>query len=471
MIVVGILIGSGIFIVSAESARLVGAAGWLLVVWALAGLMTITGCQCGAELAAMLPRAGGQYVFLREAYGPAPAFLFGWALFLVIQTGKIAAVAVAFATFSGVLIPWVSVDRYIIEPIVLGRYAASVSTQQLVAILVILLLTALNTRGLQVGKRIQNPLTVVKTAALIAMIVLGLTAGWNRDGALASSSWWEPTANGWTPHQARPGLEVTGAPALVLLLGLGMVGPLFAQTGWANVTFTGGEVRNPGRNLPRALVGGTAIVVALYLLANLAYVATLPLAGIQHAPQNRVATAMMQAILGTGGAFAMAAAIMISTFSANNGLILAGARVYYAIARDGLFFGPAGKVNARHVPAVALLTQGLWASLLVLPRTVTTDSTGSVVYGNVYTQLLEYIISTELVFYALMVGAVIVLRRTRPTTDRPYRAIGYPVTPLIYVSIALLVIMDLAYLAPTTSGIGFLLVLSGIPVYLVRRSR
>jgi basic amino acid/polyamine antiporter, APA family len=470
MIVVGILIGSGIFIVSAESARLVGATGWLLVVWVLAGLLTITGCQCGAELAAMLPRAGGQYVFLREAYGPSSAFLFGWALFLIIQTGKIAAVAVAFAAFSGVLIPWISVNRYVLEPIGLGRYAVSMSTQQLVAILVILLLTAVNTRGLQVGKQIQNSLTFVKTAALIGMIVLGLTAGWDRDGALVSSSWWDPTANGWTPQQARPGLEVTGAAAFVLLLGLAMVGPLFAQTGWANVTFTGGEVRNPGRNLPRALVGGTAIVVTLYLLANLAYAVTLPLAGIQHAPQNRVATAMMQAILGTGGALVMATVVMISTFSANNGLILAGARVYYAMARDGLLFDRAGTVNARHVPAVALVAQGLWASLLVLPRTVTTDSAGSILYGNVYTQLLEYIISAELVFYALMVGAVIVLRRARPAVDRPYRTIGYPVTPLIYISIALLLIVDLAYLAPTTSGMGFLLVLSGIPVYLVRRS-
>ena len=235
------------------------------------------------------------------------------------------------------------------------------------------------------------------------------------------------------------------------------------------MTFTGGEIRNPGRNLPRALVVGTTIVVTLYLLANLAYAATLPLADIQYAPQNRVGTAMMQAILGTSGALVMAAAIVISTFSCNNGLILAGARVYYAMARDGLFFSPAGTVNARHVPAVALLTQGVWASLLILPRTVRADSAGSIVYGNIYTQLLEYIISTELVFYALMIGAVIVLRRRRPAADRPYRTIGYPVTPLIYISIALLLVVDLAYLAPATSGMGFLLVVSGIPVYLVRR--
>ena len=470
MIVIGILIGSGIFIVSAESARLVGATGWLLVVWALAGLMTVTGSQCGAELAAMLPRAGGQYVYLREAYGPAVAFLFGWALFLIIQTGKIAAVAVAFATFSGVWMPWIAVDHYLVEPIRFGRYAVSLSTQQLLAIAVILILTAVNTRGLKVGARIQTSLTLVKTAAFIGMIVLGLTIGWNHGGALLSASWWDPTANGWTPEQARPGLEATGALAFVLLLGLSMVGPLFAQTGWANVTFTGGEVRNPGRNLPRALIGGTAMVVTLYLLANLAYAATLPLDAIQHAPQNRVGTAMMEAILGTAGASVMAAAIMISTFSANNGLILAGARVYYAMARDGLLFDRAGTLNTRHVPAVALVTQGLWASLLTLPRTVRTDSAGSVVYGNVYTQLLEYIISAELIFYALMVGAVIVLRRARPAAERPYRAIGYPLPALIYISMALLLIVDLAYLAPTTSGMGLLLVLSGIPVYLVRRT-
>ena len=282
----------------------------------------------------------------------------------------------AFASFSGVLIPWISADRYVVDPIALGRYAVSVSTQQLIAIAVILLLTAVNTRGLNVGKRIENTLTFVKVAALFTLIVIGLTAGLNPNGALLSSSWWSPTANGWSPQQARPDLDVVGGSALVLLLGLAMVGPMFAQTGWANVTFTGGEIRNPGRNLPRALTVGTAIVVTLYLLANLAYAATLPLASIQQAAQNRVGTAMMEAIFGTGGAIVMAVVIMISTFSANNGLILAGARVYYAMARDGLFFGRVGTVNARHVPAVALVTQGFWASLLTLPRTVTTGLPG-----------------------------------------------------------------------------------------------
>lgn len=472
MIVVGILIGSGIFIVSAESSRLVGAPGWLLLVWLLAGLMTITGSQCCAELAAMMPRAGGQYVFLREAYGPGVAFSFGWALFLITQTGAIAAVAVAFASFSGVLIEWISPSIFLVEPIVFGRYAISLSTQQLIAILSIVVLTVINMQGLKAGKLIQNTLGFTKTIALIGLIILGLFIGWNNRSSAFTSSWWNSWANGWTAQQARTNLELDGGFALVLLLGLAMVGPIFSQSGWNNVTFTGAEVRQPERNLPAALFKGTAIVVTLYLLANLAYVVTLPLEDIQQASQNRVGTAMMQAIIGAPGAVIMAAAIMISTFGTNNGLILAGARVYYAMACDKLFFARVGKVNAKHVPAVALVTQCVWASLLTLPRTVTTNAaTGDVTYGNLYTQLLEYKISADLIFFGLMVGAVIVLRRKAPGVDRPYRTIGYPVTPLIYICLAALLILDLAYLAPTTSGISYLLVLSGIPVYLIWRDR
>jgi APA family basic amino acid/polyamine antiporter len=471
MIVIGSMIGSGIFITSAESARLVGAPGWLLAAWALAGVLTITGALCCAELAAMMPRAGGQYVFLRAAYGPATGFLFGWSLLLVIQTGTIAAVAVAFANFMGVLTSKVSATSFIIEPIVLGRYAISLSTQQLVAIAVILLLTATNTRGLNTGRIIQNTFTFTKTAALISLIIAGLALGWNEESAAYTSSWWDPWANGWSPQSSQSDLAVTGALALAGLLGRAMVGPLFAQSAWNNVTFTGGEVRDPGRTLPRALLVGCLTVVVLYLLANLAYVVTLPFAGIQNAPQNRVATATIQAILGAPGAIIMALAIMISTFGCNNGLILAGARVYYAMARDHLFFARVGTLNARHVPAVALIMQGAWAALLTLPRTVTRDPhTGAVVYGNVYTQLLEYIVSADLVFYALMVGAVIVMRRKAPDMARPYRTFGYPLVPLIYIAIAGLLILDLAYLAPLTSGLGYLLVLTGLPVYLVWRA-
>ena len=476
MIVVGSMIGSGIFITSAESARLVGSPGWLLAAWALAGVLTITGALCCAELAAMWPRAGGQYVFLREAYGPSIGFLFGWSLFLVIQTGTIAAVAVAFANFMGVLTDEVSADKFLFAPHVFGKYAISLSTQQLVAIVMILLLTATNTRGLKTGKVIQNTFTFTKTAALIGLILVGLFLGWNDQSAAYTSSWWRPWENGWKPSATQVGFEplTQGALllALVMLLGRAMVGPLFAQSAWNNVTFTAGEVRDPGRNLPRALLWGCALVVGLYLLANLAYVVTLPLTGIQTAPQNRVATATMQAIFGPRGTIVMAVAIMISTFGCNNGLILAGARVYYAMARDNLFFKRVGVVNARSVPAVALITQGIWAALLTLPRTVTKDpGTGAVTYGNVYTQLLEYIVSADLVFYILMVGAVIVMRFKAPSLERPYRTIGYPFVPIVYIVIAALFVLDLAYLVPSTSGIGYLIVLTGIPIYFIWRRR
>ena len=469
-IVVGSMVGSGIFIVSAESSRLVGAPGWLLVAWAIAGLMTITGALCCAELAAMMPRAGGQYVFLREAYGPGTAFLFGWSFLLVIQTGTIAAVAIAFANFMGVLTDRVSATTYVIAPIVFGGYALSLSTQQLVAVAMILLLTLANTRGLRLGKLIQNVFTVTKTAALSALIAVGLLLGWNSASAAHTSSWWNPWANGWNAAAIQPDIAVTGVFALAMLVGRAMVGPLFAQSAWNNVTFTGGEVREPGRNLPRALLIGCVVVVALYLLANLAYVVTLSLADIQQAEQNRVATAVMRAIFGAPGTVLMAVAIMISTFGANNGLILAGARVSYAMARDGLFFSRVGTLNAHHVPAAALIAQGAWAAILTLPRTVTVDpQTGAVIYGNVYTQLLEYIVPADLVLYVLMVGAVIVMRHKAPGVERPYRTRGYPVVPGIYMTLAMLLILDLAYLAPSTSGIGYLLVLTGVPFYLAWR--
>lgn len=487
MIVVGSMIGSGIFITSAESSRLVGSPGWLLAAWALAGVLTITGALCCAELAAMWPRAGGQYVFLREAYGPATGFLFGWGLFLIIQTGTIAAVAVAFANFSGVLVDWISGDRFlipqfvVIKPFTIGQlsfngYAVSLSTQQLVAILMILFLTFINTRGLQTGKVIQNTFTFTKTAALLGLIVVGLLLGWNGASAAYTSSWWASWENGWRPTAAQvwfePSTQGLAVLALVMMLGRAMVGPLFAQSAWNNVTFTAGEIRDPGKNLPRALLIGCAIVVTLYLLANLAYVVTLPLVGIQTAPQNRVATAVMQAVLGPSGTILMALAIMISTFGCNNGLILAGARVYYAMARDGLFFKRVDSLNAHHVPAIALVAQGIWASLLVLPRTVTRNpQTGAYTYGNVYTQLLEYIVSADLIFYILMVGAVIVMRRKAPEIERPYRTIGYPVVPWIYIVLAGLFVIDLAILAPSTSGIGYLLVFTGIPIYFIWRKR
>jgi basic amino acid/polyamine antiporter, APA family len=420
-----------------------------------------------------MPRAGGVYVFLREAYGPALGFLFGWTLFLVVQTGTIAAVAIAFARFLGVFVPSVAGDHYLVAPIVLlPGYAIGLSTEQLVAILLIALLTFSNTRGLRVGKIVQNSFTFTKTAALIGVIVIGLIFGWKANCAALASHWWDATANGWSAQAAQPGFAIIGGLAIALLFGKAMVGPLFAQTAWTNVTFIGSEVREPGRNLSRALLYGCGIVVVLYVLANVAYIASLPLAEIQNVPQNRVAVAMMRTIFGAPGVLVMAAAIMISTFGCNNGLILAGARVYYAMARDNLFFHKVGTTNRFHVPAFALVVQAIWTALLTLPRTVTTNAeTGTPTFGNVYTQLLEYIVSADLIFYVLLVAAVIVLRRKNPTTERPYRTWGYPVVPILSIALAAVLIFDLAYLAPSTSGIGILIVLTGVPVYFLWRRR
>jgi APA family basic amino acid/polyamine antiporter len=472
MIVMGSMIGSGIFITSAESARLIGAPGWLLLAWAVAGLMTITGALCCSELATMMPRAGGVYVFLREAYGPPLGFLFGWTLFLVVQTGTIAAVAIAFAKFFGVFVPAVASDNYLVAPISLGHsYAISLSMEQLVAISLIALLTWTNTRGLQIGKIVQNTFTFAKTAALATVVAIGLSLGWNANSAALRSTWWDAWANGWSPQAAQPGFTIVGGLALALLFGKAMVGPLFAQTAWTNVTFIGSEVRDPARNLVRALLFGCGSVVGLYLLANVAYLAVLPFSEIQHAPQNRVAVAMMNAIFGHPGAMCMAAAIMISTFGCDNGLILAGARVYFAMARDGLFFKKIATTNVHHVPAAALVAQGIWTALLTFPRTMSTSSAGTVTYGNVYTQLLEYIVSADLLFYLLLVAAVIVLRKKSPAAERPYRTWGYPIVPIMSILLAALLIVDLAWIAPATSGIGILIVLTGIPVYLAWRTR
>ena len=472
MIVIGSMIGSGIFITSAESARLGGAPGWLLLAWGIAGLLTITGALCCSELATMMPRAGGVYVFFREAYGPATGFLYGWALFLVIQTGTVAAVAIAFAKFLGVFVPGVSPDNYLFtnEPLSLGGgYAISLSTQQLVAIGLIALLTWTNTRGLKLGTFVQNVFTFAKTAALGGVVIVGLLLGWSATSAARTSAWWDSWANGWSPQMAQPGFTFAGGLALILIFGKSMVGPLFAQTAWTNITFLGSEVRDPGRNLVRALLIGSGMVVILYVLANVSYLALLSFREIQHAPQDRVAVAAMSAVFGNSGALWMAAAIMISTFGCNNGLILAGARVYFAMARDGLFFKKVATTNSHHVPSAALIAQGIWTALLTLPLTEKTNAaTHAMSYGNVYTQLLEYIVPADLIFYALMVAAVMVLRRRLSLAERPYRMWGYPALPVMSILLAALLIVDLAWLAPTTSGIGVLIVLSGVPVYFLR---
>ncbi len=470
-VVVGSMIGSGIFIVSAESMRLLASPGWLLVAWSVAGLITITGALCCAELATMMPRAGGVYVFLREAYGRPMGFLFGWSLFLVVQTGTIAAVAIAFARFLGVFFPAIAGDHYLISPLLLGRgYALSLSTEQLAAVLLVAVLTGTNCAGLSVGKMVQNVFTFAKTGALAAVIVIGLAYALIHGGSHDNVSWWNPWTNGWNPAAVQTGIGLTGGLAFAVIFGKALIGPVFAQTAWTNITFLGSEVRDPGRNLARALLLGCGLVVIFYVLANLAYVLVLPAQDIAHAPQNRVAVAMMQQIFGAPGARLMAAAIVVSTFGCNNGLIMAGARVSYAMAKDGLFFKQLAKTNSRRVPAAALLAQGVWTALLTLPRTVTSaPASAKPLYGNVYTQLLEYIVSADLLFYVLLVVAVIILRKTQPEADRPFATFGYPWIPICSSILGFALMADVAWLAPTTSGIGILIVLSGLPAYLLWR--
>jgi APA family basic amino acid/polyamine antiporter len=470
MLVAGSMIGSGIFIVSADIARLVGSAGWLLVVWAVTGVLTIVAALSYGELAAMMPRAGGQYVYLREAYSPLWGFLYGWTLFLVIQTGTIAAVAVAFARFLGVFTDAVSPTRWIVPPIMLSqRYAVSLSTQQLVAIVIIFLLTIVNTRGLELGKLIQNVFTSAKTLSLMALIALGIFVGRNADALHANF------ANFWTPTAVSPITSdlpfigavsaAGGALGMLIAICVGQVGSLFSSDAWNNITFTAGEVRDPRRNIPLSLLFGTALVITLYLLANVAYLCVLPLEKIQHAPDDRVGTAAMEVMFGGAGAGIMAVAIMISTFGCCNGLILAGARVYYAMAQDGLFFKATARLNSKHVPAIALVLQGIWTAVLVLPRTRSVDANGAVTYGNLYSNLLDYIIFAALIFYVLTIAGVFVLRRKRPDAERPYRALGYPVLPAVYmVGATVIMIVLLAYRAQTTWP-GLVIVLSGVPVY------
>ncbi|GBC80899.1 Serine/threonine exchanger SteT [bacterium HR10] len=467
MIVAGSMIGSGIFIVSADVARQVGSAGWLLSAWAIAGLLTLMAALSYGELAAMMPRAGGQYVYLREAYSPFWAFLYGWTLFLVIQTGTIAAVAVAFARFLGVLIPQISEERTFFA---YGRL--TLSPTQLVAIAVIIFLSWTNSKGLRAGKIVQNIFTIAKIGALALLIGLGLFIGRNAEAIAAnfrdawSATFTQPVAPGATHYTTMP-LE---GFALLLVLGTAMVGPLFASDAWHNVTFTAGEVKNPKRTLPLSLFLGVGLVSVLYLLANVSYLCVLPLRGdptgttaiergIQFAVNDRVGTAAAEVIFGAHAAAIMAVLIMISTFGCMNGLILAGARVYYAMARDGLFFQRVGQLNAHHVPANGLLVQCLWACVLALSGT--------------YSELLDYVIFAVLIFYVLTIAGLFVLRWKRPDAERPYRAFGYPWVPALYILAASFIAVDLLISPKTRPNTwpGLMIVLAGAPVYALWRWR
>jgi APA family basic amino acid/polyamine antiporter len=465
MIVMGAMIGSGIFIVPADMARNIGSPGWLLVAWLFTAVVTVAAALSYGELAAMMPKAGGMYVYLREAFSPIFGFLYGWTLFTVIQTGTIAAVAVGFARFTGVLWPAISEEHYLIAPIhISSGYAVSLSTAQLLAIAVIALLTWTNSQGIRYGKIIQNLFTSAKVATLAALILLGLIF-WNRDAVSIN------LAEFWQPHDVTPltaTLSALTAFGLFAAICVSQSGSLFSADSWHDITFTAGEVKDPGRTVPRALVLGTICVTGLYVLANVAYLLVLPLSAIQHAPSDRVATAMLQAIFPGFGNLVMAAAIMISTFGCMNGLVLAGPRVYYSMAQDGLFPKSAGRLNRAHVPGWSLMIQGIWSAGLVLPRTynVVTSS-----YGSLYSNLLDYVVSAALIFYILTIAGVIRLRIKKPTAGRPYRAVGYPIVPITYIAGAAAVLGCLFAFRPVSTWPGLLILVCGVPVYLIAKLR
>lgn len=457
-IVMGSMIGSGIFIVAADIARQVRSPGLFLLTWVISGLMTVTAAVTYGELAGMMPHAGGQYVYLREAFGPLFGFLYGWTLFLVIQTGTLAAVAVAFGKFLGVFVPWVSAQNTLLS---LGSIrfpghsvALSVSSQQLIAIAALLLLSVVNVYGLRVGAWVQNVFTILKVGALLGLVGLGF--------------WWvsRPSMSGIHVENFWQGAHWD--LATLTIVSVALVGPLFSSDAWNNITFTGAEVINPKRNLPLALFLGTTTVCVLYFACNWVYLRALPFfgmphggvieRGIQYAAEDRVATAAIQTMLGGKGAGLMAAAILISTFGCMNGMILAGARVYYAMAKDGLFFSSVGKVNPHYrTPAVSLLVQAIWAGLLTLSGT--------------YSELLDYVIFAVVLFYILTIVGVFRLRWARPEAARPYRAWGYPVVPVLYIAFASFVEWALLTHKALRSVAGLCIVAVGIPVYYLWRRR
>jgi len=475
-LVMGSMIGSGIFIVSAEIARQVGSPALLIGAWLVTGFMTIVGALSYGELAAMMPRAGGQYIYLREALGPLWGFLYGWTLFLVIQTGTIAAVGVAFGKFLGVFFPSISSTHWILHfwkappipigPMVLGNMDVGLNTQNLVAIVLIAVLSIINVFGVKIGALIQNVFTISKVSALAGLVLVGLFM--RNAQALAvnfNGHFWQ-NAGLSAKHAIQVGM---GGPTVwvgtLTIVAVAQVGSLFSADAWNNVTFTAGEVKNPSRNLPLSLAIGTSVVILLYLLCNVIYLNVLPLhgdpngatildRGIQYATEDRVATAVLSQMFGSVGGLIMAAAIMLSSFGCNNGLILAGARVYYAMAKDGLFFRNIGKLHPNYkTPAVSLMVQMVWTSILCLSGT--------------YGQLLDYIVFAVLVFYILTMAGLFVLRRTHPDAERPYRAFGYPILPAIYILMAGFIDVVLLRYKPQYTWPGLLIVLIGIPVYFV----
>jgi len=483
-LVVGSMIGSGIFIVDADIARGTDSPALFLSAWVVTAILTMIAALSYGELAAMMPKAGGQYVYLRESLGPLWGFLYGWTLFLVIQTGTIAAVCVAFGKFLGVFFPAISTTHWLwhiahvpalkVGPMVLGNMEIGVSTANLTAIVIVFFLAIVNIFGVRLGALIQNVFTTAKALSLAALILLAFTVG------RTATAWQANFGNGWSQfwknadwsslHPVQVGV---GGPVvlvnLLVILAVVQVGSLFAADAWNNITFTAGEVKNPKRNIPLSLMMGVGFVLTVYFLASLAYILVLPMhgdpngatvlaRGVQHAAEDRVGTAVLEQIFHSGGAYFMAAAILISTFGCANGMTLAGARVYYAMSRDGLFFKSVGKLDPRFkTPKVGLLVQAVWTTVLCI--------SGS------YGQLLDYIIFAVLLFYILTIVGLFVLRFKQPDVPRPYKALGYPVLPALYIVIAAWICVVLLRYKPQYTWPGLVLVLLGIPVYLFWSSR
>lgn len=460
MMVAGSMIGSGIFLVTSEMARSVGSPGLILLMWLVSGIITLIAALSYGELSAMMPQAGGQYIYLREAFNPIIGFLFGWTVFTVIQTGVIAAVAIAFATYTGELIPWFSSENIIAD---IGFI--TISTKQLLAILLIVFLTFINLRGVRNGKMLQTFFTLAKILALVGLICAGIFVGMNTDVINFNlADFWKPYAT--TATDGVITTELLSGIVLWGVVGAAMVGPLFSLDSWNNITYIAGEVKNPERNIPLSLFLGTLIVSILYVLANVAYMMLLPVygvpdgatvaeRGIMFASENRVGTAAASVIFGQSAIVIMALLIMVSTFGCNNGIILSGARLFYAMAKDGVFFKRAGTLNKFDVPGFALIIQAVWASLLCLSGT--------------YGQLLDYCTFSSLVFYVITIIGLFVLRKKRPDAPRPYKAFGYPVLPMIYIILASAICVVLLIYKPVTCGSGLLIVLLGIPVYFISK--
>ncbi len=446
MIVAGSMIGSGIFIVSADITRNVGSAGWLIAVWLITGFMTLTAALSYGELSSMFPKAGGQYVYLKEAFNPLAGFLYGWSFFAVIQTATIAAVGVAFSKFAGYFVPILEMNdaNLLFQLGVFKLYPA-----QLLSIGMIVFLTYINTKGIQGGKLIQTVFTVIKLLSLFGLIIFGFLLA--KDSSIWTSNW----SNAWEMTSRAADGSIIGGVAGSAILGAiaaSMVGSIFSSDAWNNVTFIAGEVRNPKRNIGLSLFLGTLIVTLIYVAANLMYLNVLSLNEIASAPQDRVAVAASTKIFGSIGAYVIAVMIMISTFGCNNGLILSGARVYYTMAKDGLFFKKTGELNKNNVPEFALWIQCLVASLLCL--------------SGKYGDLLDMISFVVVMFYALTIAGIFILRKKRPELERPYKAFGYPVLPAIYILMALTFCVLLIIYKPAFTWPGFIIVLMGIPIYL-----